>query len=368
MNHINKLMHHFILSCPLKIMLEIRLSKTISKNITKRIQYSFSQKVLTDSLYRKYTKNNIENVLNNNDVQMNIQLGFDKYYECFDIDPIDGIKIHCANMDFCTVYNEIKLNFGDGIRRLIIKNIGRSTYFSMRSESPFFSCDITISFGQNDGGSYYTYLDLKERVNDNIIFMGSKYKRFEGRDAEYINCFALIYNAIPPGKFSYVILPFYVPCIFSESPMSNIFTHNTDVLICFCDVGMAKTVGNKTPLGGNMNIYVYNLNNRNLVAKVDVKYKFSKQYAVVVPVSLSCVGRHLVYAQYLKNVELIKLIWINLDSWKADEISNYRVTDPNLVSIKLIGIHDSLSALVLIKRFPQKGTIKSNISAKAYYF
>ena len=363
MNYINKLMHHFILSCPLKIMLEIRLSKTISK----LFQYSFSQKVLTNTLYRKYTKNNIESILNNNDVQMDIQLGFN-YYECFDIDPIDGIKMHCTNMDFFRSNGEAKLNFGDGTRRLIVKDIGMSTHFSMRSKSPFSNCEITISFGQNKIGSYCTYLSLKERVNNNIIFMGSKFKRFAGRDVEQIGSVALIYNAIPPGKFSYVILPFYVPCIFSMGPICNIFTYNTDVLISFCDIGRAKTEGSDIVRVNNMNIYVYNLNNRNLVAKIDVKYKFSEQCMHIVPVSLSCVGRHLVYAQYLKNVDSIKLIWINLDSWKADEISNYRVTDPNLVGIKLIGIHDSLSALVLIKRFPQKGTIKSNISAKAYYF
>lgn len=114
----------------------------------------------------------------------------------------------------------------------------------------------------------------------------------------------------------------------------------------------------------DINIYVYDIDNLVQTTRITIKNEFPDESSSSCALSLGRIGKHFVCAKYDYCTCLVTFIWINLENWIVEETTTFEIVD--IVGIRLIGIHDYLSAMVVTDR--KIGDMWRNRSAAVYYF
>ena len=228
---------------------------------------------------------------------------------------------------------------------------------------------------------YQTYVYFKGHIFDDIIFVGFKAAYFRDGRVKNKN-FVLVYNktiskCIGSSSFNYVMLNLDDLDLRSPSFMVDVFNHRSDRLICICYQQVYKS---------DANVYVYRIKDQTCEAISQITLKNVSvdtiDYIGRGHVSVAFMGKHLVCVN--KNKNLMTITWINSADWSyicfvetnlifsskrgkcVEETITLPIRDSKIVRIKLIGIHDYLSAMIVFNRpnFSAQGECLANI----YYF
>lgn len=420
--------------CPLDILFKIRLGLSNPKNIIARYDSHTNKVLGRYNLFSTSRLNHkIENIINATEVKPRsvIDISIMGGKKCFDMDYINDRLTACAhtngygNVEYImdsshdttndvqfkdcmlshATTNDTYLN--DCILyKLEVMNVGHSTRFNMvtslgnlirRVDS------ITIRFELDEQDSdftpYSTRMCFKTHCGDDIVYVGSKvWTNNIGKGSTYVHkTFALGYNStfsfrkpvrtggsIEPDVtfrgscFKYVILDPDISVVSSDYIVANVFRFcNSKTVLCITNEKNSSELsltGDRTWCC-KKNIYVYDINTRGLLAKIAINTFPTVRPEIIFKVtfctvSLALIGKRLVRVEHDKSLNLINFTWINSDDWRIEESINFIITNPDIVDIKLIGLNDFLSSLVIIKRNIVRLIDKYsfNNSAEIYYF
>lgn len=360
-----------ILFCPLHILFKIRL------NVEGFLNRSFP------NVLKSYAKNKIGCIVNDvittsvlSDVL--VKRGtFGLNPNFFDLDHVNGSVTKCAKSRQSYFDARLSLCHGDQNYNLIWTDIGPITKISIEIHSSNNKAEVvqgdtvTIKF---DGFTklitevdyYRTYLcfdDQCQQWSDDLVFIGSKNFRNTKESNMFREYFALVYNRFSL-HFSYVIMEQLNISTISGVLAINVFTHNQRKILCIC----SRNPHCKPVIGGGsqhlpgVDVYTYNMNNGKMIKRMPMFD--GDPYITHLAASFSLIENHLVLTINDTNKDIMSHTWINFDNWNIEETIIYpQKKSTNISDIKLIGIHNNLSAIVVTKQKPDSG-----YDSDIYYF
>ena len=359
--------------CPIDILFEIRCNSTISLNIISQLK-TVSQNNLkgttSTNSFHTYKKNkiihNIKDIVTKSFKNKDLTLISRGYPNCFNSDSINGTSMDFINPRYVHKKNNIVIRHKDqnSTLNLTFRDVGLATHFNMitsgannivvKNDSIIINFELAVN-GKVGREIYSTLLCFKECINDDVVFVGSKKRYIYNEYTDHNNyvpreTFALIYDRNSNGNgFSYIILDPKISGIFSISLIGSVFIHKNQKILCIRDQTCVEDAGPATYIH-NVNIYIYNVNSRALMSRITINECYNEHVPLLRDVSLAFIANRLVYVKNDKY--LITITWINVEHWQVEETVNIPLQkdDNNAISIKLIGVHDNSSIMILINR------------------
>lgn len=370
--------------CPFDILLKIRLNLAIREHQLLMVSANLSM----ETLYSMFVKNKIKCIIEETTIDSSeIDIGVTNHLHIFDFDPINNEVMHYGHSTYDDgIKNEIRLNYKNMTHVLTFIVIDNSIHFNMTVYSdkniikndnyhtePFDlyeQNDLSLEVGQLPD----IHVCFKCYNEDDIVFIGSNtfdtsYKR---------KTFALIYNNNSNSNsnngyngdnrqdgdcFNYVTLDPTILNVYFRLLTCNVFIHRNKKILCVSECEY-KYEPSKTV------IYFYDIVKHNLITKMIINNVLGYCYDV----SLEFIASRLVYVKYdMKFSNVITLIWINVDNMSIEETTDFVVKDRGIVGIKLIGIHNYLSAMIIINKKKETNwdwnwNIYASCSVNIYYF
>ena len=378
----HNILNSLLIFCPQDILLKIRFGLINSNSqVAKFMILSLNPtKAGLIKIRHSFVKNKIEFIMTNMDpTHLSDELTYD-YPNSFELDNINKIgcfmsridsivrlvgkkkekTLYCGNFRYSLLYDNV-----GGLVRFTMKiysNFGKTRY-KVRKDKIDIDLELDESIGKMD-----IVLDFKNHVNGDIIFLVS-IKVCVGHNNQVIpmnskKYFILIYNKTCVGDppFQWVMLNQY---FLTKSFVSKAFwVATSDNKKMLCIYGEDPNYG--TGHGGE--IHVYDIINNCQLARIIVKLE-PNEYCELSYVSFALIGKSLVCVkksstQYQnQNFNFVKFIWINSDDWSIKETIICPV-QPNIIDVKLVRLHDYLSAIIfLIKRANLR-----DLTSLIYYF
>ena len=381
-----------LLFSPLVTLFKLRVNSTISKHTLNRINVDRN---LLINIRHKYVKDKISCVIDgsitksNNSIpikslnQKDLMHDFVEYkspyvnVNCFELDHINGHFVgYISAYDSMLPNKAIAFCYNNALHRFTFNVNGAFFDFNMivyaKNHKTIVRTDsFTMGLGNQDGATssandekLCTSLHFKAHVNDNIIFIGVNQLRNSR------SVFSLIYNANSGDNcFSYIPLDSNISDICSTSLVANVSILNNKRILCVSNQESHWDAHNYYVNNPEINIYVYDINNRTLIKKITIITIIEKKSWIhnrLYTTSLSFMDGYLVHNKNDNIKNLITQTWINSNNWCVEE--TIVVTNPDIFNIKLIEIHDYLSAIVVINHKKYPSGLCENCSADVYYF
>lgn len=356
-------------SCPLDLICKIRFDPINSNFIL-----TTTCPILSTKILYKHTKNKIIHIAKDvvTKASSNMVMSNSTSYSlpnCFNLDHINGFSINFIKPDSPLPHHYFVMLHKDSNWAYHLKyvDVGRSTIFNMTiylNEAVVKQDTVTINFelGPKDpvlGLENLTRVCFKECINDEFVFIGSK-TQYSNSSFLSRETFALFYNR--NSCFSYIMLDPHIAGIFSTGLIGCVFILNDQKMLCIRDQNYKYGL-----CMFEANIYIYHIHSRVLISKITIiDEKGDENTHEWWNTSLAFIGDRLVYVK--NNRDLITITWINSEYWRLDDSVNIPQQKENKINIKLIGLHNSLSAMVVIncKTMPDNSHIYH--SENVYYF
>lgn len=378
--------------CQLDLLLKIRLEAANWSVIINRLAH-FSQKMSPDTLYYIHAKNKIESIISEGlltksssfDIDLSIE------HECLDLNPIDGKITQCSHLLKEMFTKEVQLTCKDLLYKLTFTNLGSATDFCMvvYSGTNILRDDcILVDFNTNSDGQnhpnaiYYTHLFFRDHdVDDDIIFIGIKLRMVGDVIDRYEN-FALIYNNNPQNRccFKYIIIDPSLS-IYSNHIVICTLIRNKKKLLCIShqDKRNGDEHGEHDYLKEvDINLNIYDIVSGAQIARITINESVPNSISSNRVLLLANIGKYFVCAKDGDHDNTVTFIWINSDTWVIENTVTLSINFNDVVGLRLIGIHDYLSAMVVSSRVsseivssgnPNESVeIREKYSAAVYYF
>ena len=365
--------------------------------------YENFYKARLDNWFKRYAINLMVNNELNKDVELKYLIMHQDHFNYFNVDDSENIEMgslqigKTAKVIKTTIVNKNMTHqlelIDQGSRTKFIMKTFIDEIITNRSDEKSYTnsmkvlcndTELVIDFDRyllhNRPSDIYYYTDIRfyEQVGDDLIFVGVKDTRI---DSSY---FMLIYNPTVSSKNSLVCVNLAENVIRnSHKIVSPYLFSNTKKILCYCDIRDLPKRNTNHGCDCDVNINFYDVIANTRIATLLIKERFiSRSYNI----SIGSIGKYIVYIKYDeiidKNAVAVKLIWINSDTWTIEDTTNVTIfsklqvtlvgqneflKDAKFITkIKLIGIHNYLSSLIVTRLV--YGTNCPSIRCSAVYY